>query len=95
MSTKLSDSNPYLRDPTLRQRSVLVSVATSSAIEGIRAPLQEEGIDRKAGSKESQRHTQSCSRSQSQITVSHPLQPLAWARRVRAITRRKTAVIGA
>lgn len=42
MSTKLSDSNPYLRDPTLRQRSVRVSVATSSAIEGIRAPFKKE-----------------------------------------------------
>jgi len=41
MSAKLSASNPYLRDPTLRQRSVLVSVATSSAIEGIRAPFKQ------------------------------------------------------
>ena len=40
MSTKLSASNPYLSDPALRQRSVLESVATSSAIEGIRAPFK-------------------------------------------------------
>ncbi|MDO9466538.1 MAG: hypothetical protein Q7J36_04485 [Thiobacillus sp.] len=40
MSAKLSASNPYLSDPALRQRSVLESVATSSAIEGIRAPFR-------------------------------------------------------
>lgn len=40
MSTKLSSTNPYLRDPTLRQRMVLKSVATSSAIEGIHAPFR-------------------------------------------------------
>ena len=40
MSTKLSSTNPYLRAPTLRQRMVLKSVATSSAIEGIHAPFR-------------------------------------------------------
>ncbi|MHB1590812.1 MAG: hypothetical protein ACYCTW_04665 [Sulfuricella sp.] len=40
MSSKLSTVNPYLRDPVLRQRSVLKSVATSSAIEGIFAPFK-------------------------------------------------------
>lgn len=49
MSTKLSDSNPYLRDPTLRQRSVLVSVATSSAIEGIHAPFKKDALVVKRG----------------------------------------------
>jgi len=51
MSTKLSDSNPYLRDPTLRQRSVLVSVATSSAIEGIRAPFKKKASAAKPAAK--------------------------------------------
>ena len=40
MTSKLSSTNPYLRDPMQRQRSVLRSVATSSAIEGIRAPFK-------------------------------------------------------
>ena len=51
MSTKLSDSNPYLRDPALRQRSVLVSVATSSAIEGIRAPFKKKASTAKPAAK--------------------------------------------
>jgi Fic family protein len=40
MSAKLSASNPYLSDPAIRQRGVLESVTTSSAIEGIRAPFK-------------------------------------------------------
>jgi hypothetical protein len=40
VSSKLSATNPYLRDPLLRERMVLRSVASSSAIEGIRAPFQ-------------------------------------------------------
>jgi hypothetical protein len=44
MSTKLSDSNPHLRDRSVRQRSVLVSVATSSAIEGIHAPFKKDAL---------------------------------------------------
>ena len=44
MGAKLSATNRYLRDPAARERSVTKSVATSSAIEGIRAPFK-----RKAG----------------------------------------------
>jgi hypothetical protein len=36
MSLKLS-SNRYLRDPEMREKRVTKSVATSSAIEGVRA----------------------------------------------------------
>ena len=55
MSAKLSTSNPYLSDPSLRKRSVLESVATSSAIEGIRAPFKKKSptvkpVAKKAGS---------------------------------------------
>ncbi len=42
MSRKsLSSTNPYLRDPVQRERSVLKSVASSSAIEGIHAPFRD------------------------------------------------------
>ena len=44
MGAKLSAINRYLRNPTMRERTVVKSVATSSAIEGIRAPFK-----RKAG----------------------------------------------
>jgi hypothetical protein len=44
MGAKLSVANRYLRNPTTRARTVVKSVATSSAIEGIRAPFK-----RKAG----------------------------------------------
>lgn len=40
MSSKLAAANPYLRDPIVRKRTVLKSVASSSAIEGIRAPFR-------------------------------------------------------
>jgi len=40
MSSKLSTVNPYLRDPAVRQGSVYRSVASSSAIEGIRSPFK-------------------------------------------------------
>lgn len=40
MSSKLSVANPYLRDPVRCARMVLKSVASSSAIEGIRAPFR-------------------------------------------------------
>jgi Fic family protein len=40
MKSKLSDVNPYLSDPVKRERAVLKSVASSSAIEGIRVPLK-------------------------------------------------------
>lgn len=36
MSRKLSAANPYLRDREVRERTVIRSVETSSAIEGIR-----------------------------------------------------------
>ena len=39
MSSKLAVTNPYLREAAVRERTVLKSVATSSAIEGIHAPF--------------------------------------------------------
>lgn len=36
VSTKLTSTNPYLRDRDVRERTVIRSVETSSAIEGIR-----------------------------------------------------------
>ena len=39
-STKLSHTNPYLRDRAARARGVFASVASSSAIEGIHAPFK-------------------------------------------------------
>jgi uncharacterized 2Fe-2S/4Fe-4S cluster protein (DUF4445 family) len=39
VGTKLSIANRYLRDLEVRERTVTRSVATSSAIEGIRAPF--------------------------------------------------------
>ena len=38
MGSKLSDVNPYLRDPQVRKEGLWVSAKTSSAIEGIREP---------------------------------------------------------
>jgi len=43
VSSKLSKANPHLRDPVARERAILKSVASSSAIEGIRAPFREPG----------------------------------------------------
>jgi hypothetical protein len=40
MGAKLSAANRYLRNPATRERTVVKSVATSSAIEGIRAPFK-------------------------------------------------------
>jgi Fic family protein len=40
MKSKLSATNPYLRDPDKRERAVLKSVVSSSAIEGISVPLK-------------------------------------------------------
>ena len=34
----LSETNPYMRDPKLRDKMIVVSAASSSAIEGIRVP---------------------------------------------------------
>ncbi len=42
MSSKLSSANRYLRDPVQRERTVTRNVATSSAIEGIRAPFRQD-----------------------------------------------------
>lgn len=53
MRIKLSAANVYLRDPVLRARTVLKSVASSSAIEGIRAPFRR--IGKKRGSTVAQR----------------------------------------
>ena len=41
MGRKLINTNPYLRDPVQRERSVFKSVSSSSAIEGIRAPFRD------------------------------------------------------
>lgn len=41
MGSKLTSANPYLRDPKVRERTVVASVSTSSAIEGIRAPFKQ------------------------------------------------------
>jgi hypothetical protein len=51
MSSSLALANPHLRDPDLRRRSVLKSVATSSAIEGIRAPFKKAAAKRQTVSK--------------------------------------------
>jgi len=34
----LSETNPYFRDPKLRKKMILISAASSAAIEGIRVP---------------------------------------------------------
>ena len=36
----LSETNPYMRDPKLRDKMILVAAASSSAIEGIRVPYE-------------------------------------------------------
>ena len=41
MGAKLSTTNSYLRDPTVRERTVSRSVASSSAIEGVHAPFRQ------------------------------------------------------
>ena len=41
MDSKLTSANPYLRDPKVRERTLVASVSTSSAIEGIRAPFKQ------------------------------------------------------
>jgi Fic family protein len=40
VKNKLSDVNPHLRDPARRERAVLKSVVSSSAIEGIHVTLK-------------------------------------------------------
>jgi hypothetical protein len=49
MSSKLSSGNPYMRDPVVRQQSVLTSVASSSAIEGIHAPFKQGAVTLPSG----------------------------------------------
>ena len=41
MATNLASSNPYLRDPRTRKKSVRMAAASSSAVEGIRRPFAE------------------------------------------------------
>lgn len=57
MSRRLPATNPYLRDPAMRERMVFKSVATSSAIEGIRAPF---GRATDATVRPTRRQTASC-----------------------------------
>jgi hypothetical protein len=40
MREPLLKSNPYLRDPVQRAAALLLSAASSSAVEGIRNPLR-------------------------------------------------------
>ena len=40
MAKLIITTNRFLKDPVLRERMVLKSVASSSAIEGIRAPFK-------------------------------------------------------
>lgn len=39
MAANLLSSNPYLRDPATRKKSVRMAVASSSAVEGIHRPF--------------------------------------------------------
>lgn len=41
MRPPLLSDNPYLRDPATRDAALLVSAASSSAVEGIRKPFAE------------------------------------------------------
>jgi hypothetical protein len=43
MSKKLTETNPYLRNPTMRRKGLWISAKTSSAIEGIHRPFAREG----------------------------------------------------
>ena len=47
MAKLINTTNRFLKDPVLRERMVLKSVASSSAIEGIRAPFKT--VTRKSG----------------------------------------------
>ena len=40
MAKPITNTNRFLKDPALREKMVLKSVASSSAIEGIRAPFK-------------------------------------------------------
>lgn len=48
MSTKLAATNRYLKDAVVRRKLIFKSVASSSAIEGIRAPFKELAGTKKA-----------------------------------------------
>ena len=48
-SATLASTNPYLRDPVARERSVFTSVSSSSAIEGIHAPFKAMAAQLKVG----------------------------------------------
>jgi hypothetical protein len=41
MKNRLSDVNPYLRDPAVRKEGLWVSAKSSSAVEGILEPFAE------------------------------------------------------
>jgi hypothetical protein len=55
MGSKLTDTNPYLRDPVERARMVLRSVVESSAIEGIHHPFKK--LVNKSGKRAAKRST--------------------------------------
>jgi len=48
MSAKLASTNRYLRDAAVRRKLIFKSVASSSAIEGIRAPFKKAVVAKKA-----------------------------------------------
>jgi hypothetical protein len=62
ISTKLSHTNPYLRDRAERERGVFASVASSSAIEGIHAPFKSSTITGKRVSANSAKQRNSVTR---------------------------------
>jgi hypothetical protein len=47
MSAKLGSTNRYLRDAAVRRKLIFKSVASSSAIEGIRAPFKKAAVAKK------------------------------------------------
>lgn len=49
MGSELVTDNSYLRDPTVRERLVFTSVASSSAVDGIHAPFKVLAEKRAAG----------------------------------------------
>jgi hypothetical protein len=48
MGTKLAATNRYLKDAVVRRKLIFRSVASSSAIEGIRAPFKKAAAGKKA-----------------------------------------------
>jgi hypothetical protein len=55
LENHLSKTNPYLKDPTKRRKGLIISVASSCAIEGIYEAITEKDLD-------SIQHTQSIPR---------------------------------